>query len=80
MCTFTPQNAAQWRTVLQSAVQNALVLLVIERIDALVVPSAWLELHLDHMSLQATVLSGRAQSWRVRLAQHLNGRSRLEMK
>ena len=71
------ENAAQWRSVLQSAVQNVALLLLLERVG-LAAPRSWLETHLDHMSIQATYLSGKAQGWWERMALHLEQKSRVE--
>jgi hypothetical protein len=63
-------NAGQWRDILKEAAQGAALLLVLDRLWLL--PSArWLEEHVDHLSVGATLLAGGAASRMRRLRAHL---------
>jgi hypothetical protein len=59
---FGLDNASEWRDVLQTAVQAALVVVVL---DALRWTSSekWFEEHIDFMSMQCSLYAGAARGW-----------------
>lgn len=76
---FKSQNATQWKAVIQEALQIAILLIILDRLG-FVDGDPWLETLLDTMSVQATLFSGRPQSWADRLKTHLEFTARVEHK
>lgn len=73
------QNATQWKEVFKTAIQAAIVLVLLDRLG-LVGGEPWLEGLLDTLSVQATMLHGRAVTWAQGLRDHLQFTKRLEAK
>ena len=61
-------QANQWQSLAKSAVQTAILLTMLERLDV-VTGVAWLEGYLDQVSVQATMLFGAVGAARMGLAQ-----------
>jgi hypothetical protein len=59
---FALDNVSEWRDVLLTAVQTALVVVVL---DALrwTTSAKWFEQHIDFMSLQCSLYTGAARGW-----------------
>ena len=60
------ENGTQLQKALKAAVEGAVILYILQRLS----PGLWLETHLDCISVQATMLTGRATSWVERMRAH----------
>lgn len=63
--------------MLKEAIQVALIIFILDRIG-FVDGDPWLETHLDTLSVQATLFSGKTQSWLDRLKAHIQFTRRVE--
>ena len=72
-------QANQWQSVVKSAVQAAIILTIIHRLD-LVSPQQWLEVHLDQFSVQAAMFHCSAKGFFARLGHVMQHMARIEAK
>ena len=70
-------NAAQWKDVVNEAVQSTLKLLLLQRLR-LVPAEKWLEEAADALSVQATLVHAAARGRWDRLRAHLSFNARVE--
>jgi hypothetical protein len=64
-------NARQWQDILKSAAQSALSMFVLDRLWV-TSSNAWAEQHIDFLSVQATLLTGRVVSRLKRMRRHID--------
>lgn len=64
------EQGTQWQSTVSEVLYVIVVVSVLDRIGALGL-GYWVEHYLDFASVQATMFTGRAVSWRERLRRHL---------
>ena len=72
-------QAKQWQSVVKSAVQAAIILTLLDRLD-LVSAHQWLEVHLDQFSVQAAMFQAGALGFFERLGLVMQHTARIEAK
>ena len=74
--SFGMDSAKEWQDVAKEGVKTTLILVVL---DVLLIMGHrhWLEEHLDHLSVQATLFTGTATSWWRRTWQLVQQQKRL---
>jgi membrane protein required for beta-lactamase induction len=64
-------NAKQWQDILRAALQSAALMFVLDRMW-IMSNAAWLEQHVDFMSVQATLLTAVPTTFVKRVRRHLD--------
>ena len=72
-------QAKQWQSVVKSAVQAAIILTLLDRLD-LVSAHQWLEVHLDQFSVQAAMFHNSAVGLVARVRHVMQHTARIEPK
>ena len=65
------ENARQWQDILRAALQAAVLMFVLDRMW-IMSNAAWVEQHVDYLSVQATLLTGRVVTWSKRVRRHVD--------
>ena len=65
------ENARQWQDILRAALQSAVLMFVLDRMWVMS-NAAWVEQHVDYLSVQATLLTGRVATWSKRVRRHVD--------
>lgn len=73
------ENLTEWNAILREGIKVAVVLVLFDRLGY-IGGEPWLEVHVDSLSIHATMFHGRAMTWLQSMREHMSYVKRIEMK